>query len=124
MEKRLRLKTAGLAKEVLPPTEVNPGAKTMVCGFGSTLGVMREACAAADGTGFIHYPQGWPFPEDATLAALKGAGRVLTVENNATGQLARLTRKETGTQVSGSVLKFYGRPFTADEVTAALEGGK
>ncbi|HCC49030.1 MAG TPA: 2-oxoacid:acceptor oxidoreductase subunit alpha [Elusimicrobia bacterium] len=123
-EKRLRLKLAGLARETLPPTVVNPGAKTMLCGFGSTLGVMREACAAAAGTGFIHYPQVWPFPADATLAALKGAGRVLTVENNATGQLARLIRRETGAQAAGSILKYDGRPFTADELSAALEGGK
>ncbi|MCM2268294.1 MAG: 2-oxoacid:acceptor oxidoreductase subunit alpha [Elusimicrobiales bacterium] len=124
MEKRLRLKLAGLAKEVLPPTVVNPGARTMLCGFGSTLGVMREVCAASAGTGFLHYPQVWPFPTEATNAALKGAGRVLTVENNASGQLARLLRRETGTLVSGSVLKYDGRPFTADELAAALEGEK
>ncbi|MBI5743620.1 MAG: 2-oxoacid:acceptor oxidoreductase subunit alpha [Elusimicrobia bacterium] len=121
-EKRLKLKLAGLAKEILPPTVINPGAGTMLCGFGSTLGVMREACAAANGTGFIHYPQIWPFPAAATLAALKGAGRVLTVENNATGQLARLLLRETGFKPHGSVLKYDGRPFALDEVAAALAG--
>jgi 2-oxoglutarate ferredoxin oxidoreductase subunit alpha len=123
-QKRLHLKLAGLAKEILPPTVVNPGAKTMLCGFGSTLGVMREACAAAKDAGFIHYPQVWPFPEAATLAALKGAGRVLTVEGNAAGQLARLIRRETGLKPDGSILRYDGRPFTPDYVAAALEGGK
>jgi len=122
-QKRLHLKLAGLAKEVLPPTVFNPGAETMLCGFGSTLGVMREACAAAKNAGFIHYPQIWPFPEAATLAALKGAGRVLTVENNASGQLARLIRRETGVKPAGSILKYDGRPFTLDEVVSALERG-
>jgi len=121
--KRLHLKLAGLAKEILPPTVFNPGAKTMLCGFGSTLGVMREACAAAPEAGFLHFPQVWPFPEAATLAALEGALRVLTVENNATGQLARLIRRETGLKASGSILKYDGRPFTLDEVASALEGG-
>jgi 2-oxoglutarate ferredoxin oxidoreductase subunit alpha len=122
-QKRLHLKLAGLAKEILPPTVVNPGAATMLCGFGSTLGVMREACAGAHDAGFIHYPQVWPFPEAATLAALKGAERVLTVENNASGQLARLIRRETGLKTAGSVLKYDGRPFTLDEVASALKGG-
>lgn len=123
-EKRLHLKMAGLAKEVLPPAVVNPGAGTMLCGFGSTLGVLEEVCASGNGTGFIHYPQVWPFPVEATLAALKGAGRILTVENNASGQLARLIRRETGVRAAGSVLKYDGRPFTPDEIAAALEGGK
>jgi len=122
-QKRLHLKLAGLAKEVLPPTIVNSGARTMLCGFGSTLGVMREACAAAKDAGFIHYSQVWPFPEEATLAALKGSERVLTVENNASGQLARLIRRETGFKPAGSILKYDGRPFTLDEVTGSLEGG-
>lgn len=121
-KKRLHLKLAGLAKEILPPAVVNPGAKTMLCGFGSTLGVMREVCAAAKDTGFVHYSQIWPFPASATLAALEGALRVLTVENNASGQLARLIRRETGRKPAGSVLKYDGRPFTTDEVTLALKG--
>lgn len=122
-KKRLELKLAGLAAEILPPTVFNPGARLMLCGFGSTLGVMWEACAAAKHAGFIHYPQVWPFPAEATLEALKGAGRVLTVENNASGQLARLLRRETGIKTAGSILKYDGRPFTLDEVAAALKGG-
>jgi len=121
--KRLHLKLAALEKEILPPTVFNPAAKTMLCGFGSTLGVMREACAAVKDAGFLHYSQVWPFPGAATLAALSGAERVLTVENNAAGQLARLMRRETGLKPAGSILKYDGRPFTLDEVVAALEGG-
>lgn len=122
--KRLHLKLAALAKEALPPTVENPGAKTMLCGFGSTLGVLREACAALPDTGFAHFPQVWPFPAEAARAALAGAGRLLTVENNAAGQFARLLARETGLKPSGSVLKYDGRPFTIDELKAALEGGR
>jgi len=122
-QKRLHLKFASLAKEALPPTVVNAGAKTMLCGFGSTLGVLRDACAAVKDAGFVHFPQVWPFPAEAALAGLKGAVRVLTVENNATGQLARLLRRETGLAATGSVLKYDGRPFTLDEVAAALDRG-
>jgi 2-oxoglutarate ferredoxin oxidoreductase subunit alpha len=121
--KRLDLKLAGLAAEVLPPVVGNPGARTMLCGFGSTLGLLREACSHRADTGFVHFPQVWPFPSAAALAALKGAGRVLTVENNATGQLARLLRQETGLAAAGTILKYDGRPFTLEDLAAALEGG-
>ncbi|MDP2867146.1 MAG: 2-oxoacid:acceptor oxidoreductase subunit alpha [Elusimicrobiota bacterium] len=120
-QKRLHLKLAGLAQETLPPTVVNPGAATMLCGFGSTLGVLRETCAAAKDAGFIHFSQVRPFPAEAALAALKGAGRVLTVENNASGQLAGLMHRETGLKPSGSILRYDGRPFTLEWVSAALE---
>lgn len=123
-QKRLHQKLAALAREALPPTVENPGARTMLCGFGSTLGVLREACAAAKDAGFAHFPQVWPFPAEAARAALAGAGRVLTVENNAGGQFARLLAREAGVKVSGSVLKYDGRPFALEEVAAALEGGR
>jgi 2-oxoglutarate ferredoxin oxidoreductase subunit alpha len=119
-DKRLRLKLAGLSKEILPPTVFNPGAATMLCGFGSTLGLLRAVCAAAKNTGFVHYSQVSPFPVEATHAALKNTGRVLTVENNAAGQLARLIKRETAVTPHGSILKYDGRPFTLDEVLAAL----
>jgi len=119
-DKRLRLKLAGLTRELLPPTVVNPGAATMLAGFGSTLGLLKEVSSAAENTGFIHYPQVWPFPTEATLAALRGAGRVLTVENNASGQLARLIKRETCITADGSILKYDGRPFSLDETLSAL----
>jgi len=119
-DKRLHLKMAGLSKEILPPTVVNPGAATMLCGFGSTLGLLKEVCAAAKNAGFIHYSQVWPFPAGATYAALKGTGRVITVENNASGQLARLIKRETSITPDGSILKYDGRPFTLDETLSAL----
>ena len=36
----------------------------------------------------------------------------MAVENNATGQFARLLRTETGRLVDAQVLKFDGRPFS------------
>jgi 2-oxoglutarate ferredoxin oxidoreductase subunit alpha len=42
------------------------------------------------------------------------------VENNATAQFARLLRAETGHQVSGSILKFDGRPFSPTYILGQL----
>jgi 2-oxoglutarate ferredoxin oxidoreductase subunit alpha len=46
---------------------------------------------------------------------------VVTVENNATGQLARLIKRETGISARSSILKYDGRPFTIDELIERVE---
>jgi 2-oxoglutarate ferredoxin oxidoreductase subunit alpha len=40
---------------------------------------------------------------------------LISVEENATGQLAALVR-EHGGRVDGTILKYDGRPFTPDEL--------
>jgi 2-oxoglutarate ferredoxin oxidoreductase subunit alpha len=43
---------------------------------------------------------------------MKNARHSYVIENNATGQLAGLIRRETGLSVGGNILKYDGRPFT------------
>jgi pyruvate/2-oxoacid:ferredoxin oxidoreductase alpha subunit len=54
-------------------------------------------------------------------ARLRKAGRTVTVENNAFGQMGMLVRMMTGHQVAGSILKWDGRAFTPEDVLAGLE---
>jgi len=51
-----------------------------------------------------------------------GPGRVLTVEGNYSGQLARLLAQECRLRVAGSVRRYDGRPLTTAEVEAGIEG--
>lgn len=60
-----------------------------------------------------------PFPVRAWKEAMIGAGKVVCVENNATGQLARLLRQH-GFDPGRSILKYDGRPFAVDELEARL----
>lgn len=57
-----------------------------------------------------------PFPDLSEL----GDKKVITVEVNATAQLARLLSCN-GIEVDGSVLKYDGRPFFVDELVERLE---
>lgn len=123
VEKRFAKKMRALLKEVeQPQAYAVKDADIVLVGFGSTYGVMKEVCESFEHKriGFIHMSQVWPFPSEAMLNLLQGVSRAYTIENNCQGQLARLIRRETGVQVSGSLLKYDGRPFTLDEVTRRL----
>lgn len=124
VEKRFYKKMAGLAKELVKPAAYNlKGARTILIGFGSTYGVMKETVDAMKNKkiGFLHLSQVWPFPGKDITRLLKNAKKTITVENNAAGQLARLIRRETGIKVDKSILKFDGRPFDLDSVLARLK---
>jgi len=116
VEKRMHKKMQALKKEIIKPNIFNlEKAQIVLVGFGSTYGVLRELCEAyPDKFGFIHFSQIWPFPADSIIELLKDKSKVATVENNATAQLAKLIRMQTGINISNSILKFDGRPFDLD----------
>lgn len=92
--------------------------KTIIC-WGSQKWVCIEA-AAGVGARVVQPVVLAPFPAEAWSKAMAGAGEVVCVENNATGQAARLLR-EHGFDPGRSILKYDGRPFAIDELTARLE---
>jgi len=61
-----------------------------------------------------------PFPLKQFQQALSGVKRLISVENNATGQLARLINN-FGVNVSEKILKYDGRPFSVDELKKKIE---
>lgn len=116
MEKRLR-KMVPLSKEIAPPHQYGPqNADVTLLGWGSTYGAIHEAVAILNRenqkVNMLHFSELWPFPAEAVMTALKNSKRTIAVENNATGQLARLLRAETGRLVDGKILKYDGRPIT------------
>lgn len=126
VKKRLR-KGESLSRETIPPLYTGPPrGDTLLIGFGSTKEAVAEArtilAAGGRSVGTVHLRQVWPFPAMEVAEILPRFGNCLTVENNATGQLARLIRRETGASVSGSILRYDGLPFTPGEI--AVEAGR
>lgn len=125
VEKRFHKKMKLLFRDILEPTIALPEAAELIllC-FGSTRGVVSEAAASVTSitAGFIHIPQVWPFPSERLSNAFSRhpEARIVNVENNASGQLARLLRRETGIQCHASIRQYNGRPFTVDELTARI----
>jgi 2-oxoglutarate ferredoxin oxidoreductase subunit alpha len=123
VEKRFYKKMAALAREVEKPEAYNTEeAQTILIGFGSTYGVIKEASEAlGKNFGFLHLSQVWPFPGSAVSSLLKGKKNILTVENNAGAQLAGLLMRETGIKANSSILRYDGRPFNLDYLLARIK---
>jgi 2-oxoglutarate ferredoxin oxidoreductase subunit alpha len=60
-----------------------------------------------------------PFPERQWKEATLGVNTTVCIENNATGQLARLLRQQ-GFETDHLILKYDGRPFTLEELEQRL----
>jgi 2-oxoglutarate ferredoxin oxidoreductase subunit alpha len=125
-DKRLR-KLTGLVQELGGLTSAGPaGAPLVLACWGSSLGPVAEAVARLNAGGtparMVHLSELWPFPGEAVAGALAGAQKLVMVELNATGQLNRLLRQETGLKADALVLKYDGAPFTPEYILRGLEG--
>jgi 2-oxoglutarate ferredoxin oxidoreductase subunit alpha len=125
-DKRLR-KLKGLVKELDGVTVAGQedAGVTLLC-WGSSLGPVKETVGRLQQertpVRLVHLSELWPFPKDAVSKALQKAGKIISVEGNATGQLNRLLRQETGITADSLILKYDGRPFTPEYILGGLKG--
>lgn len=125
-QKRLA-KLQGLAQELGQLTTVGPAAAPLVLlTWGSSFGPAAEARERLEESGtpcrLVHLAELWPFPREAVVQALAGAQKTVAVEGNASGQLARLLRRETGLLADHLVLRYDGLPFTPEYILRGLAG--
>jgi 2-oxoglutarate ferredoxin oxidoreductase subunit alpha len=125
VQKRLR-KLISLEKEIGTPQKYGPRkAETTIISWGSTYGAIHEAVDMLrkknTGVNMLHINELWPFPKKAVADAVSKARHSYVVENNATGQLARLIKTETGYDIGGRILKYDGRPFSPGYIARAVQ---
>jgi 2-oxoglutarate ferredoxin oxidoreductase subunit alpha len=124
VQKRLR-KLISFKQEIGTPQRYGPKkAETTLIGWGSTYGAIHEAVDILRkenaSVNMLHLNELWPFPAKSVADAVSKARNSYVIENNATGQLARLIKAETGYDVSGRILKYDGRPFTPAYIAQAV----
>jgi 2-oxoglutarate ferredoxin oxidoreductase subunit alpha len=124
VQKRLR-KMFSLRQEISQPQLYGQKkVDSTLIRWGSTYGAIREAVdiLRKEGTSvnMLHLNELWPFPAEAMADILSKTGYTYVIESNASGQLARLIKAETGKDVSGKILKFDGRPFTPKYIAEAV----
>ncbi|MBI2974978.1 MAG: 2-oxoacid:acceptor oxidoreductase subunit alpha, partial [Deltaproteobacteria bacterium] len=120
VEKRLK-KLEGLKTEALKPDffgDKNPS--VLFVSWGSTKGACEEAAALLSKKGMkaasLHFSQVWPLMGNQFLDILAKAKKVISVESNATGQFARLIRRETGFEIKNNVNRYDGLPITPEYI--------
>ena len=102
---------------------------TLLLGWGSTYGPIAEAVSelnkeAPGSYAALVFGDIYPLPQKLLREKAVKAGRIINVEQNATGQLAQLIREQTGITCSSSVLKYDGRQITGDELATELRKGE
>jgi 2-oxoglutarate ferredoxin oxidoreductase subunit alpha len=129
VDKRFFRKFPLMQAEVAPPFlygDHHPD--IVITGWGSLYGLMREAVdelSQSYGIAMLHFSELFPFPGTDRFDYLELLGRArlsVCVEQNATGQLARLIKTETGYDVSSLLSKYDGRPFTVESLVENLKG--
>lgn len=132
MEKRmnkLRLAAREISDEkkfrLYGPTGRTKRTPVVMVGWGSTKGAILDALHRMDRQGqnysFLQIRMMRPFPSEQVLEILKGTAKVISFDGNYSGQIAAVLRAETGFNVHHQVVKFDGRPFSEDEIVAAID---
>ena len=120
MDKRMR-KVEVARNELSSPKLYGPkdAELTLVC-WGSTFGVALEAAdiLSKDGIPTNVYPirNVFPFKVEQIAPVIKNAKKLLCVEVNFSGQMARLIRAETGIEIKNKFLKYDGEPIYTHEI--------
>jgi 2-oxoglutarate ferredoxin oxidoreductase subunit alpha len=125
-----RMKKLDLADKEIPVEErVNffgdPDATATIVSWGSPKGAILEAMGKLRQEdfkiNFIQVRMPLPLPKDYIIKKLGKAQKKIIVEGNYMAQLAGVIREETGIAMDYFVLKWNGRPMSADEVYEALK---
>lgn len=126
VEKRIFKKLPLIKKEINPPLlHGDQHADIILVGWGSTFGIMKEVVRGLSNKSIsmLHFSELYPFPMVQRfdfVQMLEKAKRAICIENNATGQFARLIRAETGYAFPKLINKYDGRPFLIEELMGEI----
>ena len=124
VEKRIRKGKGILSETISPSYEGDDKPDLLLVCWGSTYGSAREAFQEIRGGGepaaLLHFSQVWPLVPKQFLDHLRKAKRVVAVEGNYFGQLARLIRRETGYRIKEHIARYDGLPITPEYVVKKL----
>jgi 2-oxoglutarate/2-oxoacid ferredoxin oxidoreductase subunit alpha len=128
VHKRLFRKMPLIKKDMSPPFLYgDPHPEVVIAGWGSTYGVMKEAVdilGKVTKIAMLHFSEIYPLPgteELDYLALLINAKTTICIENNATGQFAKLMLSETGYEFKEKINKYDGRPFILEELAGEID---
>ncbi|MCC5909468.1 MAG: 2-oxoacid:acceptor oxidoreductase subunit alpha [Clostridiaceae bacterium] len=126
MDKRMKRMDA-LKEELIEPDYFGVDhPENLLIGWGSMYGPLKEAVALLQeegiSVGTLVFGDIYPLPTKLLEKYSTTAKQILNVEQNYTGQLAKLIRQETGIHCSKSILKYDGRQMCSHEIYSRVKG--
>lgn len=98
---------------------------TVLLCWGSTYGVLTEAREILKdeeiNVGILSFSDLWPLPTRELNELIDKDVSFVSVENNSTGQLAQLISSQTRIKIDKKLLKYDGRPFSAQEIAKRFQ---
>lgn len=105
----------------------DPHPKVLLVAWGSVAGPLQEAITNLKeahpelSIGALVFGDLWPLPTLQLTAMADQAEKMINIEQNFTGQLAKLIRQETGLHCTKSILKYDGRQMTPEYIVDMLK---
>ncbi len=122
MKKRMEKLETCRREDLLKPKLFGPKrAKLTLVSWGSNKGIILDAIEGISGVNFLHLNWLCPFPTKEVKKILKGAKKIVAIENNFTGQMTGLIKEKTGIEISDKLLKYDGRPFYPEEIVKKIK---
>lgn len=119
--KRLK-KLELIEKEIIEPDFIgSKNYETLIIGWGSTFNVIKESLEKINNNkiGYLHFIQIYPLSK-IVKPYLEKAKNIIVVENNATGQFAKLLTLSTGIEIHNKILKYNGLHFYLEELVEKI----
>jgi len=103
--------------------------ETLLVGWGSTWGPIKEAIEVLNSTGdkrfgALLFGDVFPVPLKKIKELSIRAKQIVNIEQNATGQFGGMLREYAGVEFSSSILKYDGRQISAEEIVSKVQKGE
>lgn len=92
-----------------------------IVSWGSNKGSILQAMKEFGNVNYLQVNWMSPFPSESVTKTLSKAKKILNMECNYSAQLGGLIREKTGIEIKDNFLKFDGRPFFVEEVSAKIK---
>jgi 2-oxoglutarate ferredoxin oxidoreductase subunit alpha len=128
MDKRMK-KLDTIASEIPADEKLavygDPKSENVIVSWGSPKGAILEVIemlkAEDISVKFVQIKLIWPLPVQEIIKNLKSAKIKIGIENNFSGQLAKLIRQETDIAIDQLIVKYNGRQMSIDELYETLK---
>ncbi len=127
MDKRMK-KIDSIKKDLIEPDFTGADKfDTLFIAWGSTCGPVRDAVKMLNSNvnaenAALLFGDVWPLPVRQLEKMSSKAKRIINVEQNYSGQFASVIREQTGIICNAGILKYDGRPLSAQEIVKEAEG--